>query len=173
MLKPNKIKKTVWAEMTSQEKKAHLSLIKQWEAEKALQPKKKRSPEAAAARVLRRKAERDQRAMLVAERKAFKSTLYADVQYYKNVPLEQVVRTYIGSKENRYEMQARRFRLNHTNQQIWIPCKHLDAFGKLLPNQDIDYVFFKARAQCHYAGVTFRPNGAILREPIENLNRRN
>ena len=83
MLKPNKIKKTVWAEMTSQEKKTHLNLIKQWEAEKALEiKKKKRSPEAAAIRVARRKAEREQKAVISAEKKAFKAALYADVQYY-------------------------------------------------------------------------------------------
>ena len=174
MLKPNKIKKTVWAEMTSQEKKAHLNLIKQWEAEKALETKKKkRSPEAAAARVLKRKAERERKAKIAAEKRAFRATLYADVQYYKNVPLEQVIRTYKSNEDVRVDMRARRFTLNHTNQNVWIPCKHLDASGKLLPGENIDYVFLKSFNQCYYAGITFRPTGSIIRQPIENTNRRN
>ena len=174
MLKPNKIKKTVWAEMTSQEKKTHLNLIKQWEAEKALQTKKKkRSPEAAAARIANRKAERERREKLAAEKQAFRDTLYAEVQYYKNIPLQQVIRTYKSSEDVRVDMRARRFTLNHTNQNVWIPCKHLDASGKLLPGQNIDYVFLKSFNQCYYAGVTFRPTGAIIGEPIPNTNRRN
>lgn len=174
MLKPNKIKKTVWAEMTNQEKKTHLNLIKQWEAEKALEiKKKKRSPEAAAIRVARRKAEREQKAAISAEKKAFKAALYADVQYYKNIPLQQVIRTYKSNEDVRIDMKARRFTLNHTNQNVWIPCKHLDEFGKLLPDQDIDYVFLQARNQCYYAGVTFRSAGAIIGKPIPNPNRRN
>ena len=173
MLKPNKIKKTVWAEMTSEEKKAHVSLIKQWEVEKALQPKKKRSPEAAAARIANRKAERGRREKLAAEKQAFRDTLYADVQYYKNVPLQQVIRTYKSNEDVRVDMRARRFTLNHTNQNVWIPCKHLDASGKLLSGENIDYVFLKSFNQCYYAGVTFRPTGAIIGEPIPNTNRRN
>lgn len=174
MLKPNKIKKTVWAEMTSQEKKTHLNLIKQWEAEKALETKKKkRSPEAAAARILKRKAERERKAEIAAEKRAFRATLYADVQYYKNVPLQQVIRTYKSYDDANVDMKARRFTLNNTNQNVWIPCKHLDASGKLLPGENIDYVFLKSFNQCYYAGITFCPTGRIIRQPIENTNRRN
>lgn len=174
MEKPNKIKQTIWAEMTSQEKKAHLNLIKQWEEWKKQQPKKKkRSPEAAALRIENRKAERERKIAAVKRRQYLKAHLYAEVQYYKNIPLQQVIRTYEGTKDARYEMKARRFTLNHTNQNVWIPCKHLDDTGKLLPDEDIDYVFLKAHNQCYYAGVNFRPAGSIIGQPIPNENRRN
>lgn len=133
--------------------------------------RKPRSPEAAAARIENRKAERERREKFAAEKQAFRDTLYADVQYYKNIPLQQVIRTYKSNKDVRVDMKARRFTLNHTNQNVWIPCKHLDASGKLLPGENIDYVFLKSFNQCYYAGVTFRSAGAIIGQPIPNPNK--
>ncbi len=126
--------------------------------------RKTRSPEAAAARIENRKREREQRAAFRAEEKRIVLTLYAETQYYKNIPLKQVIRRYTGMKAHRYTM-------NGTNQNVWIPCKHLDETGKLLPGEDIDYVFRQARNQCYYAGVTFRSAGAIIGEPIPNPNK--
>lgn len=127
--------------------------------------KKPRSPEAAAARIENRKREREQRAAFRAEERRVMLTLYPETQYYKNIPLKQVIRRYTG-------MKAHRYTLNGTNQNVWIPCKHLDETGRLLPGQNIDYVFLKSPNQCYYAGVTFHRDGAIIGEPIPNLNRR-
>ena len=42
------------------------------------------------------------------------------LQYYKGIPLQQIDRGYGDAK-------ARRFAMNHTNQNVWIPCKHLST----------------------------------------------
>lgn len=67
------------------------------------------------------------------------------VQYYKGIPLQLIARNYQGYK-------ARRYNVNYTNQNVWIPCKHLDGTN-IIPGEDIDYVFAKSWKQCMYAGV--------------------
>jgi hypothetical protein len=47
-----------------------------------------------------------------------------------------------------------RFTLNNTNQNVWIPKKHLYADGTLMPEENIDYVFRSALNQLHLAGYT-------------------
>ena len=39
-------------------------------------------------------------------------------QYYKGIPLNLIYRKYKN-------MKAKRFIINHTNQNVWIPNKHL------------------------------------------------
>lgn len=36
---------------------------------------------------------------------------------------------------------AVRFILNDTNQNVWIPKRHLDNTGRLIPGENVDYVF--------------------------------
>ena len=65
---------------------------------------------------------------------------------YKGIPLQLINRSYDG-------MKAKRFTLNRTNQNVWIPNKHLDDMGRLKDGEDIDYVFLKSRRQCEIAGI--------------------
>ncbi len=67
-------------------------------------------------------------------------------QYYSGIPLKQIDRGYGKAK-------ARRFTVNGTNQNVWIPCKHLYPDGTIKPGQEIDYVFVQSKRQLELAGV--------------------
>ncbi len=71
-----------------------------------------------------------------------------EVQYYKTIPLQLINRRY-GSRK------AKRFTLNGTNQNVWIPNKHLERDGTIRQGEDIDYVFRKAQNQLRLAGITW------------------
>ena len=45
-------------------------------------------------------------------------------QYYKGIPLNLISRKYKN-------MKAKRFIINHTNQNVWIPNKHLKEDGTI------------------------------------------
>lgn len=68
-------------------------------------------------------------------------------QYYKGIPLKLIKREY-GN------MRARRFIINNTNQNVWIPIKHLDESGTIKDGEDLDYIFRKAKNQLTIAGIT-------------------
>lgn len=70
-----------------------------------------------------------------------------EVQYYKGIPLKLINR-YYGN------MKARRFTLNGTNQNVWIPNKHLLQDGTIKNEEDLDYIFRKSQNQLNYAGIT-------------------
>lgn len=72
-----------------------------------------------------------------------------DTQYYKGIPLQQIDRGYGNAK-------ARRFSINHTNQNCWIPLKHLELDGTIKINEDIDYVVISSKRQFELAGVTIK-----------------
>lgn len=72
-----------------------------------------------------------------------------DMQYYKGIPLQQIDRAYGPAK-------ARRFTINGTNQNCWIPLKHLHEDGTIKPGQDIDYVMINSKKQFKQAGVTIK-----------------
>lgn len=74
------------------------------------------------------------------------NNLNFEMQYYKGIPIKQINRSYDS-------MKARRFTLNNTNQNVWIPIKHLTEDGTLKPNENIDYVFLKSKRQCEIAGI--------------------
>lgn len=78
------------------------------------------------------------------------------IQYYKGIPLQLINRKY-GDRN------AKRFAINHTNQNVWIPNKHLTEDGTIVPGEDLDYVFRKAQRQLTLAGIT---------EPIVGIKRR-
>lgn len=82
------------------------------------------------------------------------------LQYYKGIPLQQIDRGYGDAK-------ARRFAMNHTNQNVWIPCKHLEVDGTIKPNEDIDYVFFQSKRQCEIAGIYIQ---FVVEEPNNRWN---
>ncbi|WP_238323689.1 hypothetical protein [Virgibacillus salexigens] len=50
--------------------------------------------------------------------------------------------------------KAKRFTINHTNQNVWIPNKHLLNDGTIKYGENIDYVFRKAQRQLEIAGYT-------------------
>lgn len=68
------------------------------------------------------------------------------VQDYKGIPLKLIHRNYIGKK-------AKRFIINNTNQNVWIPNKHLDDLGNIKQGENIDYIFRCAKRKLEIAGV--------------------
>lgn len=80
-----------------------------------------------------------------------------DEQFYKGIRLQLINRGY--SKEQK----AKRYTLGGTNQNVWIPNKHLHEDGTIVEGVDIDYVFRKAQRQLELAGYT---------EPIIGIKRR-
>lgn len=77
-------------------------------------------------------------------------------QYYKGIPLNLINRKY-GNRN------AKRFTINHTNQNVWIPNKHLTEDGTIIKGENIDYIFRKAQNQLTLAGIT---------QPIVGIKRR-
>lgn len=69
------------------------------------------------------------------------------IQHYKGIRLELIQRNYKGRS-------AKRFTLGGTNQNVWIPNKHLEPNGTIKPGENIDYVFRKAQRQLELAGYT-------------------
>lgn len=72
-------------------------------------------------------------------------------QYYKGIPLNLVKRKY-GSRK------AKRYVVNHTNQNVWIPNKHLEPDGTIRVGDNIDYVFRQAKRKLEIAGITGLPD---------------
>lgn len=72
-------------------------------------------------------------------------------QYYKGIPLNLVKRKY-GSRK------AKRYVVNHTNQNVWIPNKHLEPDGTIRARENIDYVFRQAKRKLEIAGITGLPD---------------
>lgn len=70
-----------------------------------------------------------------------------EIQNYKGIPLQLINRKY-GNKN------AKRFAINMTNQNVWIPNKHLEKDGTIRAGENIDYIFRKAQNQLRYAGIT-------------------
>ena len=67
-------------------------------------------------------------------------------QYYKGIPLNLICRKYGDRK-------AKRFVINNTNQNVWIPNKHLDEMGNIKNGEDIDYIFQSAKRKLEIAGI--------------------
>ena len=79
-----------------------------------------------------------------------------ETQYYKGIPVKLIERKYGDRK-------AKRFTINGTNQNVWIPNKHLSEDGSIKAGENIDYVFRKAKRQLEIAGIT---------RPIQGIKRR-
>lgn len=74
-----------------------------------------------------------------------------NTQYYKHVPLNLIVYT----EEHFARLKAKRFRINHTNQNVWIPNVYLEPDCTIKPNVDLDFIFLKAKRQLSLAGIDF------------------
>jgi len=64
----------------------------------------------------------------------------------------------------RREFKASRFTINETNQNLWIPNKHLDENGLIKSGQNIDYVIVGARSQIRCSGLI---NDSLFRPTVE------
>jgi len=69
------------------------------------------------------------------------------LQNYKNIPLRLIKRNYVGYK-------AKRFLLNDTNQNVWIPNKHLEINGTIKTGENLEYIFNKAKRKLELAGIS-------------------
>lgn len=90
-----------------------------------------------------------------------KVKLNFEPQYYKGIKFRLIDRSY--HRPDRAKGHAKRFTLNDTNQNVWIPNKHLEDDGTLKQNENIDYVFRKAQRQLEIAGYL---------QPIVGIKRR-
>lgn len=81
-------------------------------------------------------------------------------QFYRDIPIALIVRRDYSHKE------AKRFTINGTNQNVWIPNKHLKEDGTLIPGQDLDYVFRAHGHQLDIAGITWAIPG--IKRTMEN-----
>lgn len=82
-------------------------------------------------------------------KKGTKRNFNMNVQYYKGIPLRLICRnTYRSDK-------AKRYAINETNQNVWIPNKHLEEDGTIKQGENLDYIFIKAAKmnKLKYAGV--------------------
>lgn len=96
------------------------------------------------------------------EKKAARG-LNLQVQYYKGIPVQLIER-----KDYPFR-KAKRFTINGTNQNVWIPNKHLLEDGTIRSGENLDYVFRKAQNQLTYAGVTWAVPG--IRRDVQNWRR--
>lgn len=74
--------------------------------------------------------------------------LNLDLQYYKGVPLRQI------DRKDYHALKARRFVLNDTNQNVWIPNAYLQEDGTLKTNINIDFVFRDSKTRFKRAGIS-------------------
>ena len=61
------------------------------------------------------------------------------------------------------DKKAKRFTINGTNQNVWIPNKHLLKDDTIKKGEDIDYIFINAKRKCEIAGC-----GDIVETLISN-----
>lgn len=80
-------------------------------------------------------------------KKELKNGINFGDQFYRGIRVNCIARTDYHVKK------AKRFRLNDTNQNVWIPNKHLEKDGTIKSGENIDYVFLKGWRQCAKAGV--------------------
>ncbi|KEF40435.1 hypothetical protein M670_00461 [Schinkia azotoformans MEV2011] len=71
-----------------------------------------------------------------------------EFQFYKGIKLQLIERGYPKTQK------AKRFSIGGTNQNVWIPNKHLTENGTIIEGENIDYVFRKAQRQLELAGYT-------------------
>lgn len=71
-------------------------------------------------------------------------------QYYKGLPLRLIDR-----KDYKYK-KAKRFVINDTNQNVWIPNYYLLDDGTIKSNVDIMFIFKKIKRQLELAGYKIK-----------------
>ena len=72
------------------------------------------------------------------------------MQYYRGLPLKLIDRK---DYKNR---KAKRYSINNTNQNIWIPNVYLESDGTIKENVDIMFIFRKAKRQLELAGYKIK-----------------
>ena len=72
------------------------------------------------------------------------------MQYYRGLPLKLIDRK---DYKNR---KAKRYSINNTNQNIWIPNIYLESDGTIKENVDIMFIFRKAKRQLELAGYKIK-----------------
>ncbi|MFS0657457.1 hypothetical protein AB1L07_02365 [Niallia alba] len=75
--------------------------------------------------------------------------LNLETQLYKNIPLRVIDRSDYKVRK------AKRFIINGTNQNVWIPNKHLHNNGTIREEENLDYIFLRSKRQLELAGVEF------------------
>lgn len=83
-------------------------------------------------------------------------------QEYRGIKLRLIARKDYPHRD------AKRFTLNDTRQNVWIPNKHLEADGTIKACDNLDYIFRKSQNQLSYAGYT----GAIIGIKKSDANRK-
>lgn len=73
-----------------------------------------------------------------------------ETQYYRGLPLRLINR-----KDYKHK-NAKRFVINNTNQNIWIPNCYLLDDGTIKDNVDIMYIFRKAKRKLEIAGYKIK-----------------
>lgn len=73
-----------------------------------------------------------------------------DLQNYRGLPLRLIVRKDYSHR------QAKRFTINDTNQNIWIPNRYLLKDGTIKSDVNIMFIFKKAQRQLELAGYKFK-----------------
>lgn len=75
-----------------------------------------------------------------------KDGLNTELQYYRGLPLRLIARKDYKSR------QAKRYVINDTNQNIWIPNVYLEADGTIKEGIDIMFIFKRAKRKLELAG---------------------
>lgn len=73
-----------------------------------------------------------------------------EMQYYRGLPLKLINR-----KDYKHK-KAKRFTINNTNQNIWIPNYYLDCDGTIKDDANIMFIFEKCKRQIELAGYKFK-----------------
>ena len=87
----------------------------------------------------------------------------AHIQDYKGIPVELIVREDYGC------YKAKRFKINGSNQNVWIPNCYLKNDGTIKANMNIDFVFRKSVNQLNKAGITQAIIGIKRKMPEEDV----
>lgn len=85
-----------------------------------------------------------------------KTKLNLELQNYKGIPLQLINRGY-GDR------RAKRYTLNGSNQNVWIPIKHLQDDGTIRAGENIDYVFNQAPRQIQLANLVWQREKGQMR----------
>lgn len=91
-----------------------------------------------------------------------------NIQEYKGIPFKLIER------KDYTVCKAKRFVINGTNQNVWIPNKHLLEDGTVKEKEDLNYVFRNHGHQLFLAGITWSiPGIKISGDPMKNWKRKN
>lgn len=71
------------------------------------------------------------------------------VQHYKHIPLKLIVYT----EQHFSRLKAKRFVINGTHQNVWIPNRYLMPDGTIKPDANLDFVFRNAGRKLELAGI--------------------